>query len=157
MDQSCTPLRPTSDTLSLYSIPLLLVPVSLMFLQLFIRLNARAAIAVSFDMFGFVRRKAKDRRVRTGTGILSAGLFIPDFLSANNTTSGFGLDPGGFTFSVPSSPSADFTGAVHQKSSPSASALPLRSAPAKMTSISDIIFSNAAFDTLLESRNAGDQ
>ncbi len=50
-----------------------------MFLQLFIRLNARAAIAVSFSMFGFMRRKAKDRRVRTGTGILSLGCLFLTF------------------------------------------------------------------------------
>ncbi|SJL14049.1 uncharacterized protein ARMOST_17501 [Armillaria ostoyae] len=98
-------------------------------------------MAVSLDMFSLMRRKAKARGVRT----------------ASNTTCSPGLDPRGFIFGMSSSPSADSAGATHQTSSPSASALPLPSPPAKITSISDIVFSNATFDALLESRNAGDQ
>ncbi|KAK0196223.1 hypothetical protein F5146DRAFT_319982 [Armillaria mellea] len=111
------------------------------FLSLCIRLNAGAVMAVSFDLFGFMRRKAKARGART----------------ASNTTSGLDLDPRGFTLGAPSPPSTDSVSAVHQNLPPSASALPLQSPPAKITSISDIVFSNTAFDTLLESRKASDQ
>ncbi|KAK0481098.1 hypothetical protein EDD18DRAFT_1468228 [Armillaria luteobubalina] len=111
-------------------------------------------MAISFDLFGFMRRKVRARR--SGNKFWAQANFIPDFLSANNT-SGFGLDTRGFTSGVPSSPSAESGGAAHRKPSPLVSALPLTSPPARITSISDIVFSNAAFDALLESRNAGDQ
>ncbi|KAG7450061.1 uncharacterized protein BT62DRAFT_1073433 [Guyanagaster necrorhizus] len=107
-------------------------------------------------MFKFLRRKAKGRKTNTGVqGFRGPGGLMPNLFPVRKASSnGLGLDPRSLQIATPGAPSSSLD-ASPQTIPLAAFPSPLPDSPTKITSISDIVFDNAAFDALLDSRNGG--